>query len=283
MGYISRKLGSRLEDDPQTLEGLRGEIASLQRRTDLAPDPVHAAYVCVQNITSVFAEAISPLPEMGPYYEAAAKAEDEYMPGGPPMSPLTNSYFTAWAFFDLRFGRDRETIGTILLDLAESLGLSPLDRVVARQFQESRMGIYEHDGSDGPMTRLRELLTDEEFACIVPAGYAGQKGELWYVRLCPPTQGFDHHVAFTTPYILQRASKEDWVVYLERSLDKVTGGDLRRRLYHLLKFGQHVNGWHEFIFQAYAGHQPDAIFLAGLPDKPETLPHADPSGKRVCG
>jgi hypothetical protein len=30
---------------------------------------------------------------------------------GPPMSPLTHSYFTTWAFFDFRFGAGRTTAG----------------------------------------------------------------------------------------------------------------------------------------------------------------------------
>ena len=31
-------------------------------------------------------------------------AEDIYMPSGPPMSPLTKSYFLYWGFFDLCLG-----------------------------------------------------------------------------------------------------------------------------------------------------------------------------------
>ena len=53
-------------------------------------DPtVIAVYISVQNITSVFAECVSVLPELEPYYDVIAAAEEEYMPSGPPMSPLT--------------------------------------------------------------------------------------------------------------------------------------------------------------------------------------------------
>ena len=77
-------------------------------------DPLHAVYIAVQNITSVFAECVSVLPELKSYYKTVGDAEEEYMPAGPPMSPLTRSYFTTWAFFDFRFGGDHETIGTCL-------------------------------------------------------------------------------------------------------------------------------------------------------------------------
>ena len=34
------------------------------------------------------------------------------------------------------------------------------------------------------------------------------------------------------------------------------------------------NQWNEFVFEAYANYQFDAIFLTGLPDVPASLPHA---------
>ena len=35
------------------------------------------------------------------------------MPSYPPISPVTTSYFTMWAFFDVLFGQSHETIGYI--------------------------------------------------------------------------------------------------------------------------------------------------------------------------
>ena len=98
------------------------------------------------------------------------------MPSGPPMSPLTRSYFTTWAFFDLRFGPDRETIGTCLLDVGESAGDGPGRGRDDPPVSESRMGIYEHAGAEGGRCLLRELVTDDEFDCYVPAGYPGKHG-----------------------------------------------------------------------------------------------------------
>ena len=283
MGYISKRLATRLNGDKRALQRLRSEIGKIHARTDWVPDPVHSAYVCAQNITSLFAEGVSPLPELKPYYEAAGTAEEEYMPQGPPFSPLTASYFTPWAFFDLRFGRDLETIGTILLDVSEQVGLSPASFAAVRQFQQSRMGLYEYCGISQGRHCLRELITGDEFACVVPAGYPGQPGQLWYVRLCPPIQGYDYHVVFNTPYVMVRTSKADWTAYLERAINGLAGDDTRTKLFRLLKFGRHTNGWNEFVFQAYMGHQSDAIFLAGLPDVPDSLPHGDMTGKRRCG
>jgi len=76
-------------------------------------DPLHAAYIAAQNLLAFFAESVSTFDEFAAYCDIVGAAEDAYMPGGPPFSPLTVSYFTTWALFDVRFGPDQETIGTV--------------------------------------------------------------------------------------------------------------------------------------------------------------------------
>lgn len=283
MGEIGKKLASRFRRDKRRLGDLRRQAAvdfaqaprdvtSVQALTRSGHDPLHAVYVAAQNFTSFFAEAVSQFPEFDPYCKIIGPAEEEYMPGGPPMSPLTMSCFTTWAFFDVRFGPDGETIGTCLLDLADLLEMDPFTVETIRRFQDSRMGIYEQCGNEGGRFRLRELVTDDEFTCHVASGYRRKAGELWYVRLCPPLLDLvDYHVAFTTPYVLTGATKADWAAYLKKSLPG--SADMRKALHEFLKFGRGPNDWNEFVFRAYHHHRADAIFLAGLPDVKGSLPH----------
>ncbi len=56
--------------------------------------PAHAAYVYTQNQLSVMSEQLTVLDEMARFARVISKAEEEYMPSGPPMSPLTTSFFT---------------------------------------------------------------------------------------------------------------------------------------------------------------------------------------------
>ncbi len=235
-------------------------------------DPLHTVYIAVQHIASIFAERVSVLDEFEPYYEIVVKAEDEYMPSGPPMSPLTRSYFTTWAFFDLGFGPYKETLGKCLLDAAAMLGFDEKVMDVIRTCSESRMGFYEHTGRMGNRCQFSELITNTQIDCHVPTGYQGHIGELWYGRILPPISPVKYHVFLTTPYILLDFGKDDWIAYLKKSLLdlKVPEG---MRLAHFLKHGKEPNQWNEFIFQAYHHHQFDAIFLAGLPDVPGSLPH----------
>jgi hypothetical protein len=75
-------------------------------------DPVHAAYVFIHYIASSFASNASHVPEMRAFTEDYVNAEQQYLPSGPPMSPLTKSYFSCWAFYDLRIGKSRALIDT---------------------------------------------------------------------------------------------------------------------------------------------------------------------------
>jgi len=286
MGDISKKLHRKLASKADNLptkvpkrrpgELLPGGIKDIEMLIKDGLDPVHAAYVYIQQISSHFAEGVSQLPEMKAYAKLAGDAEEEYMPSGPPMSPLTGSYFTCWAFYDLRFGKDGDTIGKCQIDANDIFLLNPDQLDVLKKMSESRMGIYEHIGFADGYVRLKELITGDEFLCLCPAGYRGRSGELWYVRRLPPLlpELATFHVLFTTPYILIESTKDDWLQFLKRTLLKAHGNNDHERLHQLLKFGFSTNYWNEFVFTAYHHHQTQAIFLAGIPDLKATLPHA---------
>jgi hypothetical protein len=280
MGQTSKRLHARLKKTAPPLNltsgGKRGraDMPSIEAWIKQGMDPVHAAYAFVQHVSSVFAEVVSHLPEMKMHARIVGAAEEGYMPAGPPMSPLTRSFFTTWAFYDLRFD-GTDTLASCLIEANDVVCMNPDQLDALKKLADSRMGIFEQVGMDGSHVRLRELITDDEFTCHSASGYFGRMGELWYVRLLPPLVPdlARYHVAFTTPYVLM-ASKSDWMQFLQRSLMHLGSGDVRQLLSQFLKSGPAANYWNEFVFKAYHHHQPDAIFLAGIPDLKGTLPHA---------
>ena len=196
------------DDDGQTL----GKFAGLE--------PCHALYAMGQNVASLMAETISGMREAKGYVRIAGNAEDEYMPSGPPMSPLTVSYFTMWALFDVRFGSSRETMGSCILRIAPEFD-SP-SWLMDERMQQSRMGFYVHCGSEGDGVLLREVGTREVVSCRVPAGYEGSEGEVWFVRLLPPPHSLcRHHIVFITPYVIRDHPERAFVDYLERELARM--------------------------------------------------------------
>lgn len=281
MGRVSRKLHRKLKTMAAPLgpavrnRAGRADMPSIEQFIEQGLDPVHAAYAFVQHIVSHFSEGVSQLSEMRRFAKIVADAEDEYLPSGPPMSPLTGSYFTCWAFFDLQFDGG-DTLSRCLIEANDVVSMSPEQLDALQKMSDSRMGIYEHAGKDGEHVRLKELLTGEEFVCHSTSGYRGVKGELWYVRLLPPLvpEMANYHIAFTTPYILIHATKGDWTQFFGRSLLGFKDTDQRTALHRFLKHGSDPNFWNEFVFKAYHHHRHDSVFLAGIPDRKATMPHA---------
>jgi len=254
-------------------EELQKTVATRKELAD--HHPAHAIYVYAQNQVSVMSEQLTGLKEMARFVKLISKAEEEYMPSGPPMSPLTASFFTCWAFFDASVGLAEETIGTTTMAVGTAFGMhEELVRVIG-SMQESRMGVYAHEGVEQDTVVLRELVTDTVCRAIVPSGYRGRKGELWYVRVLPPAlPGIAEHVVFTTPYQLLEPGKREWEAYFDRTLPDAP---IRNRIAgyeHHMKFGPARGYWPMFVLEAYVNHRPDIIFLEGLPDMPESRPHS---------
>jgi hypothetical protein len=154
MGLIGEILASQikksekytfLQDTAKNCHGIGGDphqIKNIKEHIEQGMDPLHAAYVIIQHFTSIFAESFSSLSELKAYSDIVGSAEEEYMPSGPPMSPITASYFTCWAFYALQFGPDKETIGTCLLDITNQVDFPTDMRFTLELMQNSRMGMY---------------------------------------------------------------------------------------------------------------------------------------------
>ena len=240
-------------------------------------DPAHAAFIYAQNFASYLSEQMSPMKELRQYASIVGKAEDDYHPSFPPESPVTTSYFTMWALFDLLFGQSHETIGTCLLRLARDMPFPGwlVDAIGA--MQQSRMGFYVHDGFEDRFVRLREIDGERVKLCHTTSGFKGTKGQIWFGRLVPPMNGLvKYHVFFTTPYIMIQTTETMIAAYLKREIKRLDGRRLPREMDardFVLKHGPSPNHWNEYIFCAYSNYRNDAVFIAGVPDDRESLPH----------
>lgn len=248
-------------------------------------DPIHVVYIYAQNIMSVFMEQLAKLPEMAKIVNPYMDAEEEYMPSGPPMSPLTRSYFFCWGCFDLWAGLSRETFVSVAIDLCKMFDVDAHLIEVLQKMQNSRMGFYVHEGFAGNKILLREMITQNQHIAIVPSGYLGDPGQVWFTRLLPepfPDLNLGYSVVFTTPYVILEndndsiafASENGWISYFERNLEKTPKKDKKIAYEFLMKYGLNKNYWNEYIFQGYVNHLNKSIFLAGYPDIPLSMPHS---------
>lgn len=256
-------------------------------------DPLHAIYVDMQHRIVDFFEQFSMLPYSIKFSKNYDAAEDFYMPSGPPMSPVTYSFFISYFAFDLGIGLKKETITSVMIDLYSTLGADQSILHVLKLMQDSYNGLYMHDGYDEGFIYLKEIYTNQTYKVFNPSGYQGYTGEIWLVRLLPsPFQNlFDYSITFTTPYIIMDMPgfKKDtaqpifaytlsiWLEFIERNLLEVKVKNDRYR--RLMKHGLAKHYWLEYVTLAYVNHRSDMILLTGFPDQPATLPH-HPSNER---
>lgn len=274
---------SELRDAKILAENLSKTVINAEDLSTL--DPLHGVYAYAQNKLSVCIEQLTDLPALSKLADAYDHAHDLYMPSGPPMSPLTLSYFSCWGFFDLCIGVKKETFTTIVIDACRFLDADPRLITIFELMQKSRMGFYVHEGVSGKFVSLRELITGKETNVIVPSGYLGKPGEIWLARLMPepfPELNYGYSVVFTTPYVISEmqnnrfvmASEEKWQSFFERSQEKTKIKDKQRSYEFLMKYGLNRHYWNEYIFEGYVNHRNDMILLAGFPDISSSRPHS---------
>ena len=241
----------------------------------LEPDPfhpAHEAHVEVQNRLGDIVSCISDMSELARLWDLLAGAEDEYGPQGPPMSPLTVSYFQSWLLFDACVPKTTVTLTGIILELGAITGMDFELARLARMQSQSRLGFYLHQGIKDGLSILEELVTGNVCQALVPAGHPGQQGELWLVRIFPPPfPGTVEHVVANTPYVVIDPPVQSWLAYFNRTLPQpLQATDYKRHM----KFPPTWNYWHEYVFEAYVNHRREVIFLQGLPDDAKSRPHS---------
>lgn len=275
-GYID------INDYRQAKEDQKDAVLSSESMANLIKegyDPLHAIYIFGQNLTSVFAEGISELPEAYKYTKAVTAAQDEYIPEGPPISPLTKSYFSFWALYDLEFGKSNETIGSCLLEFIPLSKIPNWTSEIIANMNGSRMGFYLHAGFENGKIILKEIGTEKVYHCVSSSGYFGKPGEIWFTRLCPPFKDLnDYYVSMITPYVLLFRGANDISDYLERATSKISkpkSKNLQDLFYFFMKKGPKNKFWHEYIFCSYSSFVQSAIFIEGIFDIPGSMPHCD--------
>lgn len=225
-------------------------------------------------MTSYFEHFSLDVPDLAEFVADFQTLEEEYMPSGPPTSPLTRSFFRYFFLCDMPIAPGRETIASCYYQYVDSLDSNGGEMEVARQclaaIRDSRMGVFLQTGVN-PLT-LREIGCLRDLTVHSTTGYRGEVGQLWFVRLLPPVRGKEH-VVVTTPYRLFNATPQDWSSALARELMAYQRQGLQ--LSELLKYGTPTLSWPEFVHQSYFNHKADVIFLAGLPHVAGSRPHSE--------
>ena len=86
------------------------------------------------------------MPELAKLGRQIAELEEEYMPLGPPMSPITGSHFTNWTLLDLGVGLHDESLGSCVAAVSKAMGSDPEYVELVEPLCRTRPGVYIHQG-----------------------------------------------------------------------------------------------------------------------------------------
>jgi len=144
------------------------------------------------------------------FKKAVSEFEELFRPGE--EGGITDSFFMSWMHFDLRFGKSLETVAERLLSDPIISNLMEPGPTFIRQLGESYLTFYEIISSTPrpDAVTARELGTDKRFTVLHVRKLLGidpTPGEIWYVRRVGPP---DRSVFFTTPYIFEAESREQF-------------------------------------------------------------------------
>lgn len=263
---------SEAEKAVDALSEVESSWARISKRPEL--DPSFKVYVQMQNMLSIFSEEISVLDDFVAYYDMLGKLDDEFMPSYPPMSPVTDSYFSYFLLCDFRFGKEKETMGSIFKDIAAAFEFDDLMIKAIENLNQSTVKFYKHIKVENGLVELEDLLTNDRKRCVSPSNYVGKPNQIWFVRLVPNLYNmYDYQVVLNTPYVILEQDEEDWIKYFERQGIEKNDPEMDAKISNIMKHNKDPKFWLDYIMDAFVNYESNCIYLTGIPDIKGSKPH----------
>lgn len=274
---------------------------------DTAPDPGEAALPddvlpFFGHYTALTRAAVRLLgaPDFDALRRLHDEIEKEYMPGGPPMSPIYDSFAMQFVLSAVPKGIGSETPYSVLARLLlRDPGRFRLQSL-AQSLAESTFDLYRVKSATGHDAELEPVRSGSAFSVRLTGPFL-RTGDFGLMRV---VQFDDKFFIADSPYLL-KASEEDWREHLTRIVvnqqvaptvstpqkaRKLSSKEQARKrqkdkakasrkepeelIRSYLKFGPSPRYWFDYVMDAYAGERRGIVFLAGVPDRPKLLPHS---------
>ncbi len=133
--------------------------------------------------------------------------ESTYRPGS--SGGVSDSLYVPWLYFDVPFGRERQTVCERFLQSATDFSLNDPGPTLLKQMSDSYVAFYEVLKATRDRITFRELGTGMEWKVsrtVEPSKTRIRKGDIWFIRFVgPPGNAY----IFSTPYIFPASSVDD--------------------------------------------------------------------------
>ncbi|HKY40310.1 MAG TPA: hypothetical protein VJN18_30460 [Polyangiaceae bacterium] len=228
------------------------------------------------------------------------EVEEEYMPGGPPQSPVYDSFSMQFVLGSVRQGIGNETPYSVLARLLQRDPSRSRLQCMAQSLADARFELYRVRSTGDHRADIEPVRGGTALSVRLTGPFL-RTGDFGLMRVLP----FDNeHFIADSPYLL-KASAQDWLDHLARIVvqqqalgatsasqkaSKLSSKEQARRrqkekakaarnepeeiIKRYLQFGLSDRYWFDYVMDAYAGERRGIVVLAGVPDRPELLPHS---------
>lgn len=278
-----------------------GNLARLREQLDNGAEPgdppisEHAAdFLAHHMLICQAGYTLLALPAFAALDRQHQQLEEEFLSGGPPMSPIYDSYSGMHMLAEIPIGIGSETPMTVLARLTAGRPEYSHVHNLASQAASSHLDLYRATEVRGDEAKIVHLRSKTELAVHLTGPFLRDR-DLFLGRVFRFHTG--QHFIAESPYLLITAERA-WFEYFERVMgaERVATNqkakDVRKkavaapdhreqRLVRHLRLGENYRFWPEFIFNAYAGERNGIVALTGIPDRPETQPHHESFDERT--
>jgi hypothetical protein len=228
------------------------------------------------------------------------EVEEEYMPGGPPQSPVYGSFAMQFILGSVPQGLGNETPHSVLARLLlRDPSRARLQRM-AQSLADARFELYRVTSASSHRAELEPVRSRGALSVHLTGPFL-RAGDFGLMRVL----SFDNQLFIAdSPYLL-KANEQDWLEHLARVVaqqqpptaapvsqkaSKLGSKEQARRrqkdkakaarnepeevIKRYLQFGLSERYWLDYVMDAYAGERRGIVFLAGVPDRPDLLPHS---------
>jgi len=264
------------------LEWMREKLRSDAQSDDSPMSDRAAEFVAHYMLAFHAAWALLTIPAFEPLARRHEQLEDEFMSGGPPVSPIYDSYSSVHALAEIPVGIGSETPMSVLARLTVGSSEHRSVHLLASEIASSHLDLYRAKEAEGSTAQLVHVRSGRETVVHLTGPFL-RDGELFLGRMIRFHTG-DNFIA-DSPYLLM-TSEAAWLEYFDRVArpelnakhkarqeHSRKAGDREARLVRHLRQGESYRFWPEFITNAYTGHRNGIVGLTGIPDRPETQPH----------
>ncbi|HEX2958299.1 MAG TPA: hypothetical protein VHO70_15800, partial [Chitinispirillaceae bacterium] len=143
-------------------------LRNASKNTGLKSVTDFPCYMAVFNICTEFVEQVlDTIPLLNDFNNRICDMQDEYMPSGPPMSPITKSFFNSWMALDALIN-DKLTLGLLFSRYIQEKKVMGYAVKAMNNLNASFVSLYQVVGGDLKKTILWDLIEKREIEAAIP-------------------------------------------------------------------------------------------------------------------